>query len=108
MIGDPLQQCFFALGQAIGTTKTLDDDVLPWLRERYADQFAGLLARDPSAWARDRDRVLAVARYLGERARDAAGDSPTISVACARAAATAVEAGCRMQASRSRAERSQN
>jgi hypothetical protein len=53
-----------------------------------------------NTWIKDRDRVMAVGRLLGERALHHASDRPSIDLHCATVASREVEAGCRMNAVR--------
>jgi hypothetical protein len=95
-----LNDCFFAVGQAIGTQKSLDFDVLPWWRARYRAFFLHAITAKGNSWSRDRHRVTAVGRYLGQRALHHAGDQPVIDLHSATLASTDVETGCRMSAER--------
>jgi len=95
-----LGDCFFAVGQAIGTAKTLDPDALTWWRDRYRTAFLHALTVTGNSWLRDRSRVTAVGRFLGQRALHHAGIQPNIDVRCAELATREVDAGCRMSASR--------
>jgi hypothetical protein len=83
-----LNDCFFAVGQAVGTQKSLDVDAIRWWRTTG------------TSWLRDRHRVTAVGRFLGQRALHHAGDRPSIDVHCATLASSDVETGCRMNAVR--------
>jgi hypothetical protein len=93
-----LDDCFFAVGQRIGTQKTLDFGVVPWWRDRYRRFFLHAMEGLGNSWEKDRHRVTAVGRYLGERALFHAGDSPVIDLLCARKASEDVERGCQMNA----------
>ena len=95
-----LHDCFFAIGQTIGRAKQLHYDAVVWWRTRYHEKFLHAMTVNGNSWIRDRDRVTAVARYLGERAAHYAGDGPVIHRACAERASADVEAGCRMNAER--------
>jgi hypothetical protein len=53
-----------------------------------------------NSWMRDRHRVTAVGRFLGQRALHHAGDSPSIDLRTAALASNDVETGCRMNAER--------
>jgi IS5 family transposase len=53
-----------------------------------------------NSWVRDRDRVTAVGRFLGQRALYHAGDQPSIDLHTAALASNDVETGCRMSAER--------
>jgi hypothetical protein len=95
-----LTDCFFAVGQAIGTQKSLDPDAIQWWRARYRAFFLHAMSVRGNSWERDRKRVTAVGRYLGQRALHHAGDKPSIDLRIAALASTDVETGCRMSAER--------
>ena len=95
-----LDDCFFAVGQAIGTSKTLDSEAIAWWRERYRAAFLHAMTVNGNSWLRDRDRVTAVGRFLGQRALHHALHKPSIDLRCAELASREVDAGCRMSASR--------
>ena len=95
-----LNDCFLAAGQAIGTEKSLDPEAGAWWRERYRGKFLAAMTELGNSWQQDRDRVVAVGRFLGQRALHHAGGSSVISVESARKASADVEAGCRMNAIR--------
>jgi len=95
-----LNDCFFAVGQAVGTGKSLDFEAIQWWRARYRAFFLHAMTATGTAWLRDRHRVTAVGRFLGQRALHHAANRPSIDVHCAALAASEVEAGCRMNAIR--------
>jgi hypothetical protein len=95
-----LNDCFFAVGQSVGTLKSLDFDVIPWWRTRYRAFFLDAMTTTGTSWLKDRDRVMAVGRFLGQRAVHHAGDQASIDLRCAALASTEVETGCRMNAVR--------
>ena len=95
-----LDDCFFAVGQAVGTRKTLDFDVIPWWRTRYRSFFLHAMSVNGNSWLCDRHRVTAVGRFLGQRALHHAGDRPAIDLRAAALASNDVESGCRMSAER--------
>jgi hypothetical protein len=95
-----LNDCFFAVGQAIGTRKTLDFEAIQWWRARYRSFFLHAMTTNGNSWARDRSRVTAVGRFLGQRALHHAGDRPSIDLRSAALASGDVETGCRMNAER--------
>lgn len=95
-----LGDCLLAVGQAVRTEKTIDADAIRWWRERYRAAFLTAMASRGTSWARDRHRVTAVGRYLGERALFHAEGKPSIDITSARKASADVEAGCRMNAIR--------
>jgi hypothetical protein len=94
-----LSDCFLAVGQAVGTQKPLDPEAIGWWRERYRAAFLSAMARGNS-WERDRQRVMAVGRFLGERALFHAADRSSIDRETAQLASTDVETGCQMNAVR--------
>jgi len=95
-----LNDCFFAVGQAVGTGKTLDFEVISWWRSRYRAFFLHAMSANGNSWLKDRDRVIAVGRFLGQRALHHASDRPSIDLRCAAIASREVETGCRMNAAR--------
>lgn len=95
-----LDDCFLAVGQTIGTQKTLDFGVVGWWRDRYRVFFLSAMEHLGNSWQKDRDRVTAVGRYLGERALFHAGESAVIDLGAAAQASADVERGCRMNAVR--------
>lgn len=95
-----LNDCFFAVGQAVGTEKSLDFDVLQWWRARYRAFFLHAMSVNGNSWLKDRKRVTAVGRFLGQRALFHAADRPTIDLRTAALASQDVETGCRMSAER--------
>ena len=95
-----LDDCFLAVGQAIGRRKQLDRDVLAWWRGRYREDFLRAMTVSGNSWADDRDRLRAVGRYLGERAVHHARDKASVDLESAARASAEVEAGCRMSRER--------
>lgn len=95
-----VDDCFFAVGQIVGRSKSIEYDAVVWLRSRYRAMFLHAMTTTGTAWDRDRDRVTAVGRYLGQRALHHAGDSESIGVPAMAQAAADVERGCRMNAER--------
>lgn len=93
-----LNDCFLAVGQAIGTQKALDPEALGWWRARYRVAFLNAMLRNGNSWERDRHRVTAVGRFLGERALFHAAGQSSIDLQSALKASADVEAGCRMNA----------
>jgi hypothetical protein len=95
-----LDDCFLAVGQTVGTRKSLDFRVVTWWRERYRALFLHAMVSNGNSWQKDRDRVTAVGRFLGQRALHHAGERPVIDLESARLASIDVETGCRMNAIR--------
>ncbi len=95
-----LPDCFLAMGQAVGTDKSLDFETVVWLRERYRTAFLHAMVAKGNSWEADRRRVTAVGRYMGLQAKAHAGHKPSIDVEAAGQAATEIERGCQMSARR--------
>jgi hypothetical protein len=95
-----LNDCFLAVGQAIGTERLLDFEAIEWWRARYRVAFLNAMTLKGNSWEKDRRRVTAVGRFLGERALFHARDRPSIDIESARQASADVESGCRMNAAR--------
>jgi hypothetical protein len=93
-----LNDCFFAVGQAVGTRKSLDFEAIQWWRTRYRAFFLHAMTANGNSWLRDRHRVTAVGRFLGQRALHHAGEDASIDVRSAALASADVETGCRMNA----------
>ena len=95
-----LADCFLAVGQAVGPDKAVDFDAVAWCHRRYRRAFHHALTTTAASWAADRSRVTAVGRYLGQRLVHHAGRRSVIDRSAAAEAATEVERGCRMNATR--------
>ena len=98
-----LADCFLAVGQAVGTDKTLDFDVVIWWHQRYGRAFHHAMTTQAASWAADRGRVTAVGRHLGQRVVEHTGPAPVIDRLAAARASGEVEHGCRMIATRASA-----
>lgn len=98
-----LNDCFFAVGQVVHARKCIDYEGIVWLRNRYQEKFLRTITSVEDAWPGDRDRLMAVSRYLGIRAGHYAGHDGAIDASCLMQASAEVEAGCRMQAATKRA-----
>ena len=101
-----LHDCFFAVGQMVGTRKQLEFDAIVWWRDRYRVKFLRAMNELGNSWTRDRRRVVAVGRFLGECVLSHAADRMSIDVRCAALASADVEAGCQMNATREAGVRS--
>ena len=99
-LGYILSDCFLAVGQAVGPDKAVDFDTVTWWHRRYRQAFHHAMTTGEVSWARDRNRVTAVGRYLGQRVLEHAGRRDNIDVAAAARASAEVELGCRMNATR--------
>lgn len=95
-----LDDCFFAVGQIVGRQKRIDYEAVMWWRSRYRQRFLHALTVLGNSWARDRARVMAVGRYLGQRVLHHAAGRSTIDIECAAMASTDVERECQMNAVR--------
>lgn len=91
-----LADCFLAVGQAVGTDKAVDFDVVTWWHRRYRQAFHDAMTTRGTSWAVDRHRVTAVGRYLGRRVVAHADRSTTIDLTAAARASAEVELGCQM------------
>jgi hypothetical protein len=91
-----LHDCFFALGQAIGDRKPIDFAAIAWWRARYREKFLTAITVSGNSWDEDRDRVMAVSRWMGHRALVHAADRPSIDSECAAKATADIERGCTM------------
>ena len=95
-----LSDCFLAVGQAVGSAKTVDFDAVIWWHQRYRRAFHHAITARGTSWAADRRRVTAVGRYLGQRAGEHAGGRASIDREAAARASDEVEQGCQMNATR--------
>ncbi len=95
-----LSDCFLAVGQAVGTAKTVDFDVVIWWHRRYRRAFHHAMTTESASWAIDRGRVTAVGRYLGQRAVKHAGTGGAIERPAAMRASDEIERGCQLKATR--------
>ena len=95
-----LHDCFFAVGQTIGSEKRIEYDALVWWHQRYREKFLHALTSLGNSWEKDRRRVIAVGRYLGQCALHYAGPNRSIDLESAAKASRDVEMGCRMNAER--------
>lgn len=95
-----LSDCFLAVGQAVGTNKTIDFDAVTWWHQRYRRAFHNAITTQGASWATDRGRVTAVGRYLGQRAVEHAGTASVIDRSTAARASEEVERGCQLNAGR--------
>ncbi len=95
-----LADCFLAVGQAVGPSKTVDFDTVIWWHRRYRRAFEHAITARGTSWSADRHRVTAVGRYLGQRVVDYARSQANIDRAAAARASAEVEHGCQMNAAR--------
>ncbi len=92
-----LNDCFLAVGGAVGDRKLLTYDAISWWRDRYRGRFSKAITLLRNSWIDDRDRLLGVSRFLGERAVSHAGENPSIDCDSAMKASDEIEAGCQMR-----------
>jgi hypothetical protein len=95
-----LDDCFFAVGQAVGTRKTLEFEAVVWWRDHYRVKFLGAMRTFGDRWLDDRHNVTGVAFMLAERAVRYAGDAASIDETAARKAAVDVERYCELHSRR--------
>jgi hypothetical protein len=95
-----VDDCFFTIGQVVGTRKTLDYAAVIWLRDHYRARFLAAMRAFGNRWLDDRDNVTGVAFLLAERATRHAGDASSIDLEAARRAAADVERYCTLHSGR--------
>jgi hypothetical protein len=95
-----LDDCFFTVGQVVGTRKALDYDAVVWWRDHYRQKFLRAMQTFGNRWLDDRRNVTAVAFLLAERAVQHAGDAASIGVEPAQKAAVDVERYCALHSKR--------
>jgi len=95
-----LDDCFFTVGQVVGTRKTLEYDAVVWWRDHYRVKFLGAMRAFGDRWQRDRDNVTSVAFMLAERAVRYSGDAESIDAISAQRAAVDVERYCELHSRR--------
>ena len=95
-----VDECFFTVGQVVGTRTTIDYDVVRWWREHYRAKFLTAMKVFGNRWLQDRANVTSVAIMLAERAVRYSEGRPSIDCAAAQRAAQDVERYCTLQARR--------
>ena len=95
-----LNDCFFAIGQVVGTRKTVEYDAVLWWREHYRSKFLRAMEAFGNRWSMDRQNVTGVAMLFGERAVRYAADAESISLAAFQQAAADVERYCQLHSKR--------
>ena len=95
-----LDDCLFALGQAVGTRTTLEYDALVWIRQHFHARFVRAILAFGNRWAEDRETVTGAAFMLAERAVRYAADRPAIDVDAIRQASADVERFCMLHSRR--------
>jgi len=95
-----VDDCFFAVGQAVGMRTTVDFEAVVWWRDHYRAKFRAAMTAFGNRWLRDRSNVTSVAIMLAERAVRYAEGKPAIDLDAARQAAADVERHCQLHARR--------
>ena len=95
-----LDDCFFALGQAIGMRMTVDYDAVMFIRNHFRARFLAAMRSFGNRWSEDRQNVTGAAMMLGERAVRYAGDRSSIDLDSVRQAAADVQRYCKLHSRR--------
>jgi hypothetical protein len=95
-----VDDCFFAVGQAIGMRMTVEYDAVMWWRDHFRAKFLSAMTEFGNRWLSDRQNVTAVAFMLGERAVRYAEGRTSIDVEAARKASADVERYCKLHSRR--------
>lgn len=96
-----VDDCFFAVGQAIGMRMTVEYDAVIWWHDHFRAKFLAAMTEFGNRWLVDRQNVTAVAFMLGERAVRYSEGRTSIDVDAARKAAADVERYCKLHSRRS-------
>jgi len=95
-----VDDCFFAVGQAIGMRMTVEYDAVIWWHDHFRAKFLAAMTDFGNRWLADRQNVTAVAFMLGERAVRYAEGRTSIDVESAMKAAADVERYCKLHSRR--------
>ncbi len=95
-----VNDCFFAVGQAIGMRTTVEYDAVIWWHDHFRAKFLAAMGEFGNRWLVDRQNVTAVAFMLGERAVRYAEGRPSVDVESAMKAAADVERYCKLHSRR--------
>jgi hypothetical protein len=95
-----VDDCMFALGQAVSTRATLDFEAVVWIRGHFHERFVAAIESFGDRWAQDRDNVTGAAAMLGHRALRHAKGATSLGVDAIRLAAQDVERYCVMHSGR--------
>ncbi len=95
-----VDDCFFAVGQAIGMRTTVEYDAVIWWHDHFRAKFLSAMQEFGNRWLVDRQNVTAVAFMLAERAVRYAEGRPAIDVESAMKAAADVERYCKLHSRR--------
>jgi hypothetical protein len=95
-----VDDCFFAVGQAIGMRMTVEYDAVIWWHDHFRAKFLAAMGSFGNRWMIDRQNVTAVAFMLAERAVRYADGRASIDVESAMKAAADVERYCKLHSRR--------
>ena len=95
-----LDDCFLAIGQAVGLRATLDFAAVCYIRDHFRVRFLAAMQHFGNRWLDDRSTVTAVAAMLGERAVRYANGAEVIDVEAVRQASADVQRYCQLHAGR--------
>lgn len=95
-----IDDCCFAIGQAIGMRMTVDYDAVMFIRDHYRPKFLTAMRAFGNRWAQDRQNVTGVGLMFGERAVRYAEDRSSVDLASVRKAAADVERYCKLHSRR--------
>lgn len=95
-----VDDCFFTVGQVVGTRMTVDYDAVIWWHDHYRARFLAAMKTCGNRWSQDRANVTSVAIMLAERAVRYSEGRPSITRDAAQRAAADVERYCSIQARR--------
>jgi hypothetical protein len=95
-----VDDCFFAVGQAIGMRMTVEYDAVVWWHDHFRAKFLSAMTDFGNRWLTDRQNVTAVAFMLGERAVRYSEGRQSVDIEAARKAAADVERYCKLHSRR--------
>jgi len=95
-----IDDCCFAIGQAVGMRMTVDYDAVSFIRDHFRSKFLTAMRAFGNRWAEDRQNVTGAGLMLGERAVRYAGDRDSIDLESMRKAAADVQRYCKLHARR--------
>jgi hypothetical protein len=102
-----VDDCMFALGQAVGARATLDFEAVVWIRGHFHQRFVAAIENFGDRWAQDRDNVTGAAAMLGHRALRYAKGATSLGVDAIRLAAQDVERYCVMHSGQNTSPRTE-
>jgi hypothetical protein len=95
-----VDDCFFTVGQVVGSRTTVDYEAVIWWRDHYRARFLATITAFGNRWRQDRANVTSVAIMLAERAVRYSEGKPAIDREAAQRAANDVERYCTLQSKR--------